>query len=190
MEGVLRGRMRFACLTSAVILLLSLAGCAMHPKHMSQAQHYAKDYGVSVEEAQRRLTHMAGDEISVLQNRLRTERADTFAGLYIEHKPTYRIVVRFTGDAQAQLAAYTTDPLYVAQTAPRTMVALHSAQELVGKRLQAAGIEYMSGLEVQTSEIHVSVLDVEKAAACLADLPVMKEGFIHLHKVPGFIDLT
>ena len=47
-----------------------------------------------------------GDAISTLQKRLQIGEADTFAGLWVEHEPQYRVVVAFTHDGQETIGKY------------------------------------------------------------------------------------
>lgn len=188
MEDASRHSPRFAAASLAASLLLSLTVSASPPENDPIAHSYAQTYGVSLDEAKRRTQRQ--HEIGRLEQRMQTERPDTFAGLYIEHRPVYRVVVRFTGDAKGQLAAYSNDPLFVAETAPRSLQVLRGTQELLGKRLHEAGIEYMSETDIKASQVDILVRDVEQAAACLADLPVMKEGYIRIRKTEGFIELT
>jgi len=81
-----------------VTLLLSLTAIAQNAsnKPSSYEQAYADFAGVSVEEAKRRteLQFLGGE----LQAKLRREKAATFAGMWIEHKPQFQIVVQFTGN--------------------------------------------------------------------------------------------
>lgn len=60
------------------------------------AQYYAEDFGVNVDEALRRLKLQ--EVIGVLSYRLSTEEAVSFGGLYVEHKPSFHIVALFTGN--------------------------------------------------------------------------------------------
>lgn len=188
MEDASRRSSRFAGACLAVSLLLSLTVSAEPPVDDPIAHSYAQTYGVSLDEAKRRTWRQL--EIGQLEQRMQAERPDTFAGLYIEHRPVYRVVVRFTGDAKAQLAAYSDDPLFVAETAPRSLQVLRSTQDLLGKRLHEAGIEFMSGTDIKTSHVDIYVRDVEHATAWLADLLVMKEGYVRIHKTSGFIEPT
>jgi hypothetical protein len=68
------------------------------------AEAYAEMFGVSVEEAVRRLDlqGLVGD----LNATLREREAATFAGLWIEHEPEFRAVVAFTRDGQETLCPY------------------------------------------------------------------------------------
>ncbi|KRA20371.1 hypothetical protein [Lysobacter sp. Root604] len=188
MEDTSRKSLRFAAVSLTGSLLLSMTVLANPPEDSPIADWYAQTYGVSIAEAKRRT--MRELEIGKLGQRIQAERPDTFAGLYIEHRPTYRVVVRFTGDAKAQLAAYSDDPLFVAETAPRSLQILLSTQQLLTQRLHEAGIEFLSETDLKTSHVDIFVRDVEQATACLADLPVMKEGFVRMHKTSGFIEPT
>ncbi len=59
------------------------------------ARAYAADYNVSLREAQRRLR--AQDQMSGVVDLLRRATGRRFAGLWIEHQPKFRLVVRMVG---------------------------------------------------------------------------------------------
>ena len=63
-----------------------------------EARMYAKDYGVPLEEAVRRLRLQ--NALPRLEPELRKKEADTFAGLWIQHEPDFRLVVLFTRDGE------------------------------------------------------------------------------------------
>jgi len=67
-------------------------------------EEMAASWGVSVEEAYQRLR--VEDPIGTLQVELAEWEADTFAGLWIEHEPQYRVVVAFTRDGEETLKPY------------------------------------------------------------------------------------
>lgn len=58
------------------------------------AQQYATDYNVSLEEALRRLRLQ--DSIGLLDAELAEKERDTFAGLWLEHSPRFQVIVQFT----------------------------------------------------------------------------------------------
>lgn len=97
---------------------------------------YASTHKISLTEAEDRLSKVA--YIAALERRISIESPDTFAGLFIEHKPTFRAVVRFVGDASSQLAKYTLDPLFVPQKAPRPLELLIATQEHIAQQLPRA----------------------------------------------------
>ena len=76
-----------------------------HPEPMRQvAEEMATSWGLSVEEAYQRLR--VEDPIGTLQVELAEWEADTFAGLWIENEPQYRVVVAFTRDGEKTLKPY------------------------------------------------------------------------------------
>ncbi len=68
------------------------------------AQEYAKQFGVTVEEATERLQFQDG--IGELNAALQANEADTFGGLWIEHEPDYRVVVLFTRNGKRTIRPY------------------------------------------------------------------------------------
>lgn len=68
------------------------------------AQEYARQFHVSVEEAVERLQYQAG--IEPLCEALTANEKDTFAGLWIQHEPEYRVIVRFTRDGAETIRPY------------------------------------------------------------------------------------
>jgi hypothetical protein len=85
--------------------------------------------------------------------------AETFAGLYVEHSPTYRVMVRFTGDAAATLARYTQNPLFVAQAAAVPVQELLRTQASVYDLLKGLGVESVSRVRVSTGRVEFFVAD-------------------------------
>lgn len=65
---------------------------------------YAEQMDVDVVEADCRL--QLETSVEGLYERLTEEERDTFGGLWIEHEPEYRIVVRFTRDGEERIGPY------------------------------------------------------------------------------------
>ena len=66
---------------------------------------YAKAFGVSVEEAKRRL--LLQDTIGALNAMLVNNESETFGGLWIDNEsPEYKAIVAFTSDGEATVALY------------------------------------------------------------------------------------
>ena len=111
-------RSAFGITLGLIVVGLFLAGCtpavgrtaqpvptAGMPDSLRQvAEEMAARWGVSVEEAYQRLR--VEDPIGTLQAELTAWEADTFAGLWIEHEPQYRVVVAFTRDGERTLEPY------------------------------------------------------------------------------------
>ena len=64
---------------------------------LQDATSYAALEGVSVDEAVRRL--QLQQKVSELDAALAAEESPTFAGLWIQHQPQFRVVARFTDPA-------------------------------------------------------------------------------------------
>ncbi|MCW4453877.1 S1 family peptidase [Flavobacterium sp. MXW15] len=169
------------------LLAAALTTAYAQPPDDIVAESYSQLYQVAVPEAERRLA--LAREAGRLGQQLEREQPETFAGLYIEHRPEFRVVVQFTGDAQAELGAYTRDPTFVARSAPRSLELLLAVQAEVAEQLQKAGLEFESGLDIKNSEINVYVLDPASTSRHLARL-LSVAGFVKVHKTTGFPQTT
>ena len=107
-------------------------------------QFYAKTFHVSYAEAARRFAKE--DSVAPLQNQMRKDLPDAFAGVYIEHQPKHQAVVLFTHDPQALLARYTKDPFYVAKLAPRPLELLEAVQEEIVDQLKEKNAAFFLGI--------------------------------------------
>lgn len=167
--------MRFVPLVALVFATSAVAqDRPASPGRDRYLQHYAESFGVTVEEAERRQHHRWA--VVELDRRLKAGEPGTYAGLAKEHSPAYRVVVRFTGDAEATLRRYTSDPLFVAATAPLSLVALHREHESAMLTMRASGIRYASQPDVRTGTIRVIVedpaaLELLRAAGAVALSP-------------------
>ncbi len=68
------------------------------------AEIYAEHIGLSIEEALGRFQIMDG--AGILQADISAHEADTFAGLWIEHSPEFRVVVLFTESPSQKIEPY------------------------------------------------------------------------------------
>ncbi len=129
-----------------------IAGIENYKGEFAENALYARAYCVSVEEAERRMAiQLRGsigpktepvptprppeDSIGALNAALQEKEAGTFAGLWIQHRPDYRVVAAFTRNAAATLAKYTKDPLFKPLNRPGpTFAELRATQDrLVGE---------------------------------------------------------
>ncbi|MGB7374152.1 hypothetical protein [Pontixanthobacter sp.] len=158
---------------------------------------YARTYCVSVEEAHRRIEiQLRGSigprtepgpapvpaapdaDIGSLQGALHQKEPDTFAGLWIQHEPTYGFAVAFTRDAAATLAKYTSDPLYFPVERPGpTVIELRATQKRIVDELVRLGISwYGAGSDITSGTVNIDLgqsADPIRAAAARGefDLP-------------------
>jgi hypothetical protein len=85
----------------------------------ADAFSYAEDYGVTLEEAARRLGLQ--EEIGVLGAEIAALEPDLYAGHWIEHEPTFRVVFSFTARSLAAESLLYASPI-------RTIVSLETAR--------------------------------------------------------------
>ena len=121
------------------------------------AQMYAQQFGVSQEEAVTRLTLQ--DSIGELGAEIESNESATFAGLWIQHKPEYRVVVAFTKDGEATIAKYVQGgalaELIEVRTADATLRELEKAQRDVGRLADGLGFSFASGINVMENRVEL-----------------------------------
>ena len=125
------------------------------------AEAMAEDLGISVDEAIRRLKLQ--DPIGTLSAELERLEADTFAGLWIQHEPEYRVVVAFTRDGEETIRPYVEGTpladLIEVRTAEATYEELKAAQQEVHRLLDELGLSSASGINIQENRVDVYVTD-------------------------------
>lgn len=105
----------------------------------SDAEYYAKEFGVSIAEAERR--NAIVEASTGIAAALRNEFAPRMAGMYLEHQPELRIVIRLTGDTAVparQLAtAAGSLPIVFVTGARATLAELQAALDAHASELTA-----------------------------------------------------
>ena len=121
----------------------------------------AEEMGIPLEEAVRRLQYQ--DDIGDLQVALTANERDTFAGLWIEHEPEYRIVVQFTRDGERTIRPYLKGKSWAdrveVRTAGATLVSLEADMAETMQVLQALDLNVIAALNVQENRVEVIVID-------------------------------
>lgn len=100
------------------------------------------------------------DSIGSISQKVETNEAATFAGLWIQHQPEYRVVVAFTRDAARTLRKYTTDPLFkpLNRRGP-TQAELRETQGRMVDQLQRFGARPASAsADIMRGRVEVEVL--------------------------------
>lgn len=125
------------------------------------AQSYAKDFGVDVEEALCRLIFQ--DEIGELGAKLAANEGDTFAGLRIQNAPDYRVIVAFTRDGEATMAPYLKNnrlaSLVEVRSADVSLEHLKATQREAMRIAEATGMRVESGIMLQENRVELYVTD-------------------------------
>ncbi len=130
---------------------------------------YAAEMGLSLEEAAKQLADQEG--IGQLQQRLQASLPDTFAGLWIEHQPRYRVMVALTeGDRQVLDPYLEGQPFAQAvelASAAYSLRQLTQDQIRVGQAVEAVAAAVTYYVDVQDNRV---VLEVANPGLLMADL--------------------
>ena len=122
---------------------------------------YASDYGVTLEEAKRRLGLQGS--AGALQAELLGNESDKFAGLWIQHEPDFKIVVRFTQDGESTVTPYVTggplSGIVEVRTADATLNDLKTAQANAMTIARGFGIRVESQTDVIENRVKLFVVD-------------------------------
>ena len=125
------------------------------------AKMYAAEYGIDIASAIYRLElqDLAGD----LDAKLYEKEAGTFAGLWIQHTPEFRIIVQFTHDGEKTIQPYIeNEPLedYVdIRTAKVSLAELEVAQTTALLKVRNQGIPIESGINVFENRVELFVIE-------------------------------
>ena len=100
---------------------------------------------------------------------LENNESKTFAGLWIQHEPAYKIVVAFTQDGGAAINKYVgVIPLEIApyieiRTVDKSLASLKNDQQILVSSLHEKGIEVDSYVDVKNNQIRLDLTKENKA---------------------------
>ena len=163
-----------------LLLVILLVGCSVPPESplptsaqptatsvkvsdalRRDAETMAEDLGISVDEAIRRLKLQ--DPIGTLGAELERLEADTFAGLWIQHEPEYRVVVAFTRNGEETIQPYVENTpladLIEVRTAEATYEELKAAQREARWLLDELELSSASGINIKENQVELYVTD-------------------------------
>lgn len=135
------------------------------------AATYASTVGVDLKEAMFRL-HLQ-DSIGSLEATLAEKEAAIYAGLWVEHQPNLRIVIRLTKADKETLTPYLTDAtlgdLIEVREAAFTVRELDSARAQAAELAANLGIRSSSGINLSENLAELYVLDEEQLATAVSN---------------------
>ena len=127
------------------------------PALVQDARMYAEQFGVELQEAVTRL--MLQEPAGKLGAALEEHEGDTFAGLWIQHEPEFRIVVAFTRDGQETARQYIQDgpleELVEVRHADATLRELMKAQAEAHEIVSEVGFQVASGINVFENRVEL-----------------------------------
>lgn len=128
---------------------------------LRDATWYASKYSIDLEEALYRfgLFDLAGE----LDAELIADEASTFAGLWLQHTPEFRIIVQFTNGGEETIRPYIENGplanLVEVRTASVPLAELKSTQSGLLRTLDALNIPVESGINVFDNRVELHVTD-------------------------------
>lgn len=138
---------------------------------LQDAQLFAEQRGIELSEALSRL--QSQDDVGTLQVKLAEEQAETFAGLWIEHEPTYRIVVAFTRDGEETIQPYIENsPLadkVEVRSAEMSYVELKNLHNQATRLTNELGLPVSSSIDIQNNVVELYITDQARFDAALAE---------------------
>ncbi len=131
---------------------------------LQDARHYAADVGVDLDEAVRRL--QAQSTIGELGAELEANEQPTFGGLWIQHKPEFKVVVAFTRDGEETVRPYIQGTplanMVDVREVEATLAELREAQSEAGEILRQLGIRASSGIDITNNVVQLYLSEVDK----------------------------
>jgi len=131
------------------------------------AEGYARRYGVSTDEALFRLDLQ--NSFPDLESQLESNEAATFAGLWIQHEPEYKIVVAFTRNGDETIKKYSSSippkvaPYIEVRTAGKSLAGLLDDQEALVSSLNRQGIRADSRVDVKNNCVSIDIAKEDEA---------------------------
>ncbi|HLL40915.1 MAG TPA: hypothetical protein VK357_14820 [Rubrobacteraceae bacterium] len=155
------------------------------------AETYAKDQDVSLEEAVRRLGLQEDVSFEELQPALVENEQDTFAGLWIQHRPEYRVVVLFTRDGEETIQPYIegkrwADIVAVRNGASATLAEPKAEQAEAGRIVRDLGISFGGGIRQQENRVEIDVRNWRKFDAVLREADAWLPEHVVVFEVRSF----
>ena len=147
-------------IAASVAGTLIILGAKTDNSVSSDAESYAEHHGVTVDETTHRFSLQR--EAGLLDAELSSKEAETFAGLWIEHTPEFRIVVQFTHDAEETIRPYLHEDLLdivEVRTAKESLIDLQRAQSDILSSLRSLGIPVDSAIDVRENRVKVYTAD-------------------------------
>ena len=125
---------------------------------LQDAKHYATTYDVEVDEALSRLRRQAA--IGKLNAELAEKERATFAGLWVQHEPSYLIIVQLAGGGEGRLQRLLQSeefhelyPFVDVRPAKRSLQALAAIQAAAHKAARAQGVPVESSIDIPKNRV-------------------------------------
>jgi hypothetical protein len=129
------------------------------------ARMYAADYGVTIEEALRRLELQ--EDVGELRASLVSNEAATFGDLEILHEPSFRVVAYFTQGGEQTIQPYVQgtplEGIVETRQVGATLAELEAAQAEAISYYEAQGVRFDAGIDVTQNRAEIYLTDETRA---------------------------
>jgi hypothetical protein len=136
-----------------------------------EAEAMAEELGISVEEAVRRASLQ--DLIGNLNAELEQREAATFAGLWVEQEPEYRVIVAFTHKGGDTIKKYVEGTplaeLIQVRSAKASLAELVAAEQEANRLVQELGFPFSTAVDVEGNRVELWVTDRPQFEPALKD---------------------
>ena len=151
-------------------------------------QSYPPDQTADVGNLEKELRHaQLQDPVGPLQVELAVKEAGTFAGLWIEWEPEFRVVVLFTRDGEETIRPYIENRPFAddveVRTARMTLVELQNAQAAANRAVSDLGIAFGSRTNVKENRVELYVTDPVAVDKALREANTQLPDYVELVKV-------
>lgn len=151
------------------------------------AQAYASEYGVSIDEAEYRLRLQ--DAIGELNAELSEKESHTFAGLLLQHTPEFRLVVQFTYDGEKIIQPYVEGKPFAnivdVRTVNTTFAELQATQNAAWLAVRDLGIPLDRDINILENRVELYVTDLSDFSDALQQANIQVPENIEVIKVDG-----
>jgi len=147
---------------------------------------YAEHYGITVDEALRRFDIQ--DAFAGLDTELSSKEPDTFAGLYVQHEPEFRIVALFTREGEETMEPYIPDGMaehVEVRTVEVSYLALQNAQSDVSSALRGLGIPADSYIDIKENNVKFDVTDLSPVHEAVSDGSLTVPDYVVFLEIEG-----
>ena len=154
----------------------------------SEVKIYAELDGITVEEELHRFE--IRDAFAGLDTELSIKEWETFAGLYIQNEPEFRIVVLFTDDGEETIKPYIRDGMeeYVeVRTASVPYFKLQNAQSEISSSIRSLGIPTASEIDIYTNRVKVFVVDLRSVDEAICEGKLIVPDYVDIIKVESLM---
>jgi len=181
--------------TLTIIAMIPLVSCRSVEKSETQINTdpseikiYAEHDAITVEEELHRFE--IRDAFAGLDTELSIKERETFAGLYIQNEPEFRIVVLFTHDGEETIKPYIPDGMdeYIeVRTANVSYFELQNAQSEISSSIRSLGIPTASEIDIYTNRVKIFVVDLTSVDEAIRDGKLIVPDYVDIIKVESLM---